>query len=58
MNLPTRVKFRVFVYTTVKSVTSGHSEDQKLVSVQDHLPFGTGCFYRECVAEGQKQTGC
>jgi hypothetical protein len=40
---------------TVKYVISSHPEDQRFVSVSDNRPFRTDCFYRECVAEGQKQ---
>jgi hypothetical protein len=40
----------------LKYVLNGHPGDQKLMAVEDSWPFRTDCFYRECAAEGQKQT--
>jgi hypothetical protein len=40
--------------STVKSVLSGHTGDQKSVAAQERWPFRTDCFDTQ---EGQKQTG-
>jgi hypothetical protein len=44
-------------FQTVESVLSSHPVDQKLVGVQDNWLLREDSFYKECIAEGQKQTG-